>query len=90
MFLLKYLLYPRHDYVWIEVTLIKETPKAILIEFDGKQAWLPKAWIANQGCRSRLLPANKHIHLLLDQKILLISMAYYFLELYYIRPYNNI
>ena len=25
--------------------LIKETQKAILIEFDGKKIWLPKAWI---------------------------------------------
>lgn len=33
------------DYIWIEAVLIKETPKAILIEFDGKKTWLPKAWI---------------------------------------------
>ena len=32
-------------YIWIEALLIKETPKALLIEFDGKQIWLPKAWI---------------------------------------------
>ena len=25
--------------------LLKETPKAILIMFDDKEAWLPKAWI---------------------------------------------
>ena len=37
------------DYLWIEALLIKETPKAILIEFDGKQTWLPKAWIVKVG-----------------------------------------
>ena len=34
-----------HDYIWIDVTLIKETPEAILIEFEGQQEWLPKAWV---------------------------------------------
>jgi len=33
------------DYLWIEAILIKETKKAILIEFDGRKIWLPKAWI---------------------------------------------
>ena len=33
------------DYIWINVILLKETPKAILIEFDDKEIWLPKAWI---------------------------------------------
>ena len=33
------------EYIWIEALLIKETPKAILIEFDGKKAWFPKACI---------------------------------------------
>ena len=33
------------DYIWVDATLIKETPNAILIEFDGKEIWLPKAWI---------------------------------------------
>jgi len=32
-------------YIWVDVTLIKETPKAILIVFNGKRAWLPKTWI---------------------------------------------
>ncbi len=32
-------------YFWVGVLLIKETKKAILIEFDGRKAWLPKAWI---------------------------------------------
>jgi len=33
-------------YIWADVFLLKETQKAILIEFDGKATWLPKAWIA--------------------------------------------
>ena len=41
---LKNLLYPK-TYFWIDAFLLKETQKAILIEFDGKKAWLPKAWI---------------------------------------------
>ena len=43
-FRLKTLLYPK-TYFRIDVLLIKETQKAILIEFDGKEIWLPKAWI---------------------------------------------
>jgi len=39
-------------YIWIDTLLINETKKAILIEFDGKKIWLPKAWIAkiNRKC----------------------------------------
>ncbi len=33
------------SYLWIDVVLVKETPKAILIIFDGRKAWIPKAWI---------------------------------------------
>jgi len=33
------------EYIWIEAILIKETPKAILINFDGQNIWLSKAWI---------------------------------------------
>ncbi len=33
-------------YLWVDVLLIKETKKAILIEYDGKKAWFPRAWIA--------------------------------------------
>ena len=32
-------------YIWIDAFLLKETPKAILIMFDGRRTWLPKAWI---------------------------------------------
>jgi len=43
--LIKMALFPK-SYIWVEVFLIKETGKAILIEFDGSKAWFPKAWIA--------------------------------------------
>jgi len=33
-------------YVWIEARLLKQTPGALKILFDGKKIWLPKAWIA--------------------------------------------
>ena len=38
-------LYGFYDYIWIDCTLIRETKKAILIDFDGRKIWLPKAWI---------------------------------------------
>jgi len=33
-------------YLWIDVILVRETPKAILIIFDGQKVWIPKAWVA--------------------------------------------
>jgi len=45
MKLLRAALYPK-TYLWIDVLLIKETKKAILIEFDGLKQWIPRAWIA--------------------------------------------
>jgi hypothetical protein len=48
MFNLKSMLscpYGYYDYIWVDVLLVHETCKAILIAFDGKKAWLPKAWI---------------------------------------------
>ena len=44
MHLIKSAIYHK-TYLWINVLLIKKTPKAILIEFDGVKAWLPKVWI---------------------------------------------
>jgi len=32
-------------HLWIDVFWVHETPKAILIIFDGRKAWVPKAWI---------------------------------------------
>jgi hypothetical protein len=43
-FRLKNLFFPK-TYIWIDVLLLKETQKAILIEFNGKKVWLPKALI---------------------------------------------
>jgi len=54
--LLRTFLYPE-PYIWVNVFLLKETQKAILIEFDDKTAWFPKAWILrikrNRHCESR-------------------------------------
>lgn len=43
--LIKFALEPR-TYLWVDVVFIRETPKAILIIFNGRKAWIPKAWIA--------------------------------------------
>ena len=47
MFSLKQLTgyYGRSEYVWVDAVLIKETKKAALIMFNGRQAWISKAWI---------------------------------------------
>ena len=41
-----------HTYIWVDVFLIKETPRAILIMFDNRKIWIPKAWIVkiNRKC----------------------------------------
>ncbi len=33
-------------YLWVDANLVRETPRAILIIFDGQKAWIPKTWIA--------------------------------------------
>ena len=38
-------LYGFYDYIWIDCTLVKETQKVILIMFDDREIWFPKAWI---------------------------------------------
>lgn len=43
--LVRFVLEPR-TYLWVDVDLVRETPKAILIIFDGRKAWIPKVWIA--------------------------------------------
>jgi hypothetical protein len=45
--------YGYYDYIWIDCTLIRETQKAVLIDFDDRKIWLPKAWI---------LSVKKHRH----------------------------
>lgn len=42
--LIRYMLQSK-KHLWIDVFWIRETPKAILIIFDGREAWIPKAWI---------------------------------------------
>ena len=37
--------YGFNGYIWIDCILIKEPKKAILIMFDNRKIWLPKAWI---------------------------------------------
>jgi len=44
-------------YIWIDAIIIRETPKAILIIFDGRKAWLPKAWL-------------RHIRRRLDRRVI--------------------
>lgn len=48
MFSLKQLIgyYGHSEYIWVDALLITETEKAILVMFDGRKHWLPKAWIA--------------------------------------------
>jgi len=43
------------EYIWIEAILLKETPKAILIMFDGKEVWLPRTWVLHlkRNCGER-------------------------------------
>ena len=43
--LIRHMLEPK-KHLWIDVFWVQETPKAILIIFDGRKAWIPKAWIA--------------------------------------------
>jgi len=38
-------LFERH--IWMDVELITETRKAILIRFDGRKEWIPKVWISS-------------------------------------------
>ena len=51
--------YGYYDYIWIDCTLIRETKKAILIMFDDRKIWLPKAWSVRikrdrNGCTARI------------------------------------
>ena len=42
--LIRFVLDPR-TYLWVDVDLVRETPKAILIVFDGRKTWISKTWI---------------------------------------------
>ena len=60
--LIRYTLEPR-TYIWVDVVFVRETPKAILIIFDNRETWLPKAWIyrikCNKGCHVIASPAKR-------------------------------
>jgi len=43
--LIRCLIYPK-TYIRVDVIYAAETTKAVLIIFDGRKAWIPKAWIA--------------------------------------------
>jgi hypothetical protein len=42
--------YAYYDYIWVDVLLVHETRKAVLIEFDNRKAWLPKGWVIGYRC----------------------------------------
>jgi len=42
-------------HIWMDVKLLAETRKAILVRFDGRQAWFPKAWIVAVKSRKRVI-----------------------------------
>ena len=42
--LIQFILEPR-AYIWIDVVFVQETPKAILIIFDGRKVWISKVWL---------------------------------------------
>ena len=44
--LIKFELEPK-TYLWVNVIFVRETPKAILIVFDCRKAWIPKTWICH-------------------------------------------
>ena len=44
--LIIFVLEPR-TYLWVDVDLVQETLKAILIIFDGRKAWIPKVWLCH-------------------------------------------
>lgn len=44
-------------YLWMDVILVEETPRAILIIFDGRKAWIPKSWL-------RRIKRNKSLYVI--------------------------
>jgi len=62
--------YGYYKYIWIDCTIIKETQKAILIMFDDRKIWLPKAWVVKIRNR-RSSPASA----MLDPDTVILSEA---------------
>ena len=48
--MIRFILEPR-TYIWVDVTFVTETPKAILIIFDGRKVWIPKVWLCRIKCK---------------------------------------
>ncbi len=44
------LIYPKEKYVWVQIRILRETDKAILVD-DGIKTWIPKSRI--HGMRLR-------------------------------------
>ena len=42
--LIRYMLEPK-KHLWMDVFWVRETPKAILIIFDGRGVWIPNIWL---------------------------------------------
>ena len=42
--LLRSILYPENRYIWVQVRIIHETDKAILVD-NGRKVWIPKSQI---------------------------------------------
>lgn len=51
--------YCYYDYFWVEAKLIKETKKALLINFDEQIEWIPKSWIIAKKVPESENPAIK-------------------------------
>jgi len=35
----------KRSYFWVGVKLVRETRRAVLVRFDERWVWIPKAWI---------------------------------------------
>ena len=47
-------IYHEESYIWVDVSIIAETPKAVLISHNNRTVWLPKAWIMETSTLSPL------------------------------------
>lgn len=55
-------------YLSISVILVRETPRAILIVFDGQKAWIPKSWL-------RRIKHNKGLYIIGSDLLAIDSLA---------------
>jgi len=88
MFSLRYLLdWLDTPYIWADVLLIKETPKAILILFDGQKAWFPKVWITR--IKKNKVNTSITIKTALYRWTKNFHNAHHYITLYVPSSYNN-